>query len=263
MSRKTSIMVARASDWRNKGSKFGTHLITAPEPPLFWQIDFTMSDTELPAPRLMLILDASPTLKPDEVEARVAAGDVAAVILATDENALPEPAHLRALAAPAQQRDAAVLVTDAGELVEQAGLDGVHVRMATSAPLKSALSTLKPASIVGAGGLMERHTTMEAGENGADYVLFGTIAPAPEDADSIRTMVEWWAELCEVPCVGVATSLDEVSELALLGADFVALPADLTAGAEGLARVSEAQQRLDLAHAVRVEAFNAALEGRN
>lgn len=222
-----------------------------------------MSDTELPAPRLMLILEASTALKPDAVEARVAAGDVAAIILATDENALPEPAHLRALAAPAQQRDAAVLVTDAEALVEQAGLDGVHVRTATPAPLKNALSALKPASIVGAGGLMERHTTMEAGESGADYVLFGALAPTPEDAASIRTMIEWWAELCEVPCVGVATSLDEVEELALLGADFVALPATLTEGPEGLARVGEAQQRLDLAHAARVEAFNAALEGRN
>ncbi len=222
-----------------------------------------MSDTELPAPRLMLILEASTALKPDAVEARVAAGDVAAIILATDENVLPEPAHLRALAAPAQQRDAAVLVTDAEALVEQAGLDGVHVRTATPAPLKNALSALKPASIVGAGGLMERHTTMEAGESGADYVLFGALAPTPEDAASIRTMIEWWAELCEVPCVGVATSLDEVEELALLGADFVALPATLTEGPEGLARVGEAQQRLDLAHAARVEAFNAALEGRN
>lgn len=247
----------------NKGSKFGTQLITAPEPPIFWQIDFTMSDTELPAPRLMLILEAGPTLKPDEVEARVAAADVAAVILATDDSALPQAAHLRALAAPAQQRDAAVLVTDAGALVEKAGLDGVHVRTATPAPLKSALSALKPAAIVGAGGLMERHTTMEAGESGADYVLFGSLTPQPEEADRIRTMVEWWAELCEVPCVGVATSLDEVEELALLGADFVALPAQLTDGAEGPARVKEAQKLLDLAHAARVEAFNAALEGRN
>ncbi len=55
---------------------------------------------------------------------------------------------------------------------------------------------------------------------GADYVLFGDLdGPFEATLDA----VEWWAELFEVPCVGIATSLEEAEALAEAGAEFVAL----------------------------------------
>ena len=41
--------------------------------------------------------------------------------------------------------------------------------------------------------------------------------------DLLKERVAWWAELFEIPCVGFASSLDEVELLAAAGADFVAL----------------------------------------
>ena len=35
--------------------------------------------------------------------------------------------------------------------------------------------------------------------------------------------VEWWAEIFQTPCVGYASSMEEVAALAAAGADFVAL----------------------------------------
>ena len=35
--------------------------------------------------------------------------------------------------------------------------------------------------------------------------------------------VEWWAEVFEVPCIGYADNLDEVSALKQAGSDFIAL----------------------------------------
>ncbi len=218
-----------------------------------------MSEIELPPARLMLILEAGSALKPEEVDARVSAADVAALIFTTDGPDLPSVSLLRALAEPAQQNDTAVLLCDEGALANKAGLDGIHVSEATPEPLKEALSAMKPKSIVGAGGLMERHSSMEAGESGADYVMFGALVPDAEDADRIKAMVGWWAELCEVPCIGVATSLDEIEELSYLGADFIALPASLTAGPEGPAHVATAQNLLEQGHAARLEALALAL----
>ncbi|MGE4371389.1 MAG: thiamine phosphate synthase [Xanthobacter sp.] len=215
-----------------------------------------MSDSELPPARLMLILPAGPDLEPARLEAAVKAGDVAALIFTM---AAPAPSGtsklLRRLAAPLQAQDVAILVTDAAEVVGPAGLDGLHVSLATPEPLEDALSALKPEGIVGAGGLTTRHETMEAGESGADYVMFGPLAPVPEDAAHIREMVNWWAELCEVPCIGVATSLDDVEALAQEGADFVALAASLLTGPEGVdmaRQVAAAQARLEAGHATRL-----------
>lgn len=235
------------------------HMRPAPQIARFRADGCSMSEIELLPSRLTLILEASPALKVEDVQARVSAGDVAALILTTDGAALPALPHLRALAAPAQHNDTAVLICDDADMARKAGLDGVHVSDATPSPLKAALSALKPDSIVGAGGLMERHSSMEAGESGADYVMFGALAPAEEDTGRIRAMVGWWAELCEVPCIGVATAIEEVEELARLGADFIALPARLTAGPQGPQEVARAQKLLEQGHAARLEALTLAL----
>lgn len=192
-----------------------------------------------PAPaRLMLILPAD--LDPAEAEARVAAGDVAAVIL-TPGATLPSVQGLKALAAPLQRHDCAVLLAGPVELAQKAKLDGVHMEDPTQ--LAEALKRLKPEGIVGAGGIASRHDAMVAGESGADYVLFGTLDGDP--VEPVAALASWWSEVFEVPCVAVAPSQEAVAALIEAGADFIALAPPLLAAADAPAQVRAAQARLE------------------
>lgn len=195
-----------------------------------------------PPARLMLVFTLSPDLREEAVEAAVRAGDVAAVVLRLPPDGGAPAPHLQAVAEAVQRHGAAALLEGTEGLVASAGLDGVHV--GTLAGLEPALRTLKPRCIVGAGGLESRHDAMVAGESGADYVLFGALAPAAGDFPRTLDFVDWWATLFEVPCVGVASSLDEVEALARAGADFVALRDGLASGPGGAAQVAAAQARL-------------------
>lgn len=193
--------------------------------------------------RLMLVFTVTPGLDPRAVEAAVRAGDVACVVLRTAADGKIDAAALGEIAGAAQRHDAAVLLEGSEGLVATAGLDGVHVP--AGAGLDAALRVLKPAAIVGAGGLVTRHEAMVAGESGADYVAFGALAPEPGEFFRVLDLIGWWAELFEVPCVGVASSLDEVEALSRAGADFIALSEALLASGGGATKVvAAAQSRL-------------------
>lgn len=204
-----------------------------------------MSQSDVPLrARLMLILP--PAIAPREAAARAAAGDVAAVVVRRAGPA-PDAAQLRALAQPLQQRDCAVLVEDLLDLAGAVGLDGLQANDA--ATLADALKRLKPDGIVGAGGLSSRHEAMEAGESGADYVLFGPLSGSGADFPRTCALVEWWSALFEVPCAAVATSGAEVEALARAGADFIALGTDWVGGSDGVAAVAAAQAAIGAAAA--------------
>lgn len=202
--------------------------------------------------RLMLILPAG--LSPDAVAHLVAAGDVAAVVAQTDTrpgaNALPDEARrLGAFAGPVQEAGAALLLEGLPEAVADLGADGAHLRGQPA--FQAAVKRLKPDFIAGAGGLTTRHSAMEAGEGGADYVLFGDAGlPFAETLD----LVGWWADLFEVPCVGVAESEAEAVALAQAGADFVALSGPWLAQPDAAAAIG----RIDAALAAAIGAAQAA-----
>ena len=181
--------------------------------------------------RLMMIL---PQDGMADLGACLDAGDVAAVIWRG------EPAADQVEAA--QARDVAALVEGMPAGAAAARLDGAHV--SDPAALKGALAALKPGAIVGAGGLSNRHDAMLAGERGADYVLFGALAGDAAGFPRTLDLAAWWAELFEVPCVGVAASLDEVEALARAGADFVALSGPLLEAGRGPQNVAAAMARL-------------------
>ena len=73
--------------------------------------------------------------------------------------------------------------------------------------------------------MITRHDAMLAAEADADYVLFGEpdLNGERPSLSAIEERVSWWAEVFQPPCVGYATSLDEVAALAAAGADFVAV----------------------------------------
>jgi thiamine-phosphate pyrophosphorylase len=156
--------------------------------------------------------------------AAFASADAAAVLLRlddADEQTLIN--EVKALATLVQSQGVALLLDSRPEIVARAGADGGH--LSDIEALKSALKKLKPDRIVGAGGLRSRHDAMRAAESGADYVMFGEPAPdgrRPSFA-SIAERVAWWIEVFEVPCVGYAATLDEVTALARARAEFIAV----------------------------------------
>jgi len=195
-------------------------------------------------PRLYLITPAvdDPLAFAPRLEAALAAADIAAVLLrlaAADERTLINRA--KAIAAPVQRRDVALILDGHAELAARAGADGAHLYGIEA--FVAALPLLKPDRIAGAGALRSRHDAMLAGENGADYVMFGDArAERPrERAPFAETeeRVQWWAELFEVPCVGYAASLDEAAALVRAGADFVALDEWIWTEAAALAAASK------------------------
>jgi thiamine-phosphate pyrophosphorylase len=179
-----------------------------------------------PRRRLYLVtpLLADPVVLLRDIDAALTAGDIAAILLRlekSDERTLVTRA--KAVAAIVQRRDIALLLDGYPQLAARAAADGAHLTGIET--LTGALGVLKPDRIAGAGGLRSRHDAMLAGEAGADYVMFGE----PDNCggrppfDAIEERLHWWSELFEAPCVGYATSLDEVAPLAQAGADFVAL----------------------------------------
>jgi thiamine-phosphate pyrophosphorylase len=177
-----------------------------------------------PAPRLYLatpVLD-DPAALLAELPALLAAVDVAAVLLRlkeTDQRTMIT--RIKTLAPIVQNAGAALLVDGHAELVARGGADGAH--LPRIAALKEALPSLKPDRIAGVGGLTTRHHSMDAGEIGADYLLFGEPDANGQrpSSQAIAERLDWWAELFEPPCVGFAVSFEEAHDFAASGADFV------------------------------------------
>jgi thiamine-phosphate pyrophosphorylase len=205
-----------------------------------------------PAPRLYLAtpLVDDPAQLLAQLPGALAAADVAAVLVRL-KSADPRTMTSRAKAlAPTIQASGAALLLDASaldgqfELVARSGADGAHVT--GIAAMDAAMPALKPDRIVGIGGLATRHESMTAGEQGADYVLFGEI-----DAQGVRPSREavterlgWWAELFEPPCVAYAASRDEARDFVAAGADFILVDdlvwSDPRGAAAALAELGEA-----------------------
>ena len=177
-----------------------------------------------PAPRLYLatpvLTDPAPLAA--QLPGLLAEADVAAVLVRLKET---DPRSMisvvKTLAPAIQGAGAALLIDGHADLVARSGADGAHLN--GIAALDEALPTLRPDRIAGVGGLPTRHDSMNAGERGADYVLFGEPdahgrRPAP---DAIAERLGWWAELFEPPCIGYAATHEEAAEFVAAGADFI------------------------------------------
>lgn len=177
-----------------------------------------------PAPRLYLatpVVDDPASLLA-ELPALLAAADVAAVLVRlreTDQRTMIS--RIKALAPVVQNAGAALLVDGHPDIVARGGADGAH--LAGIAALEEAMPSLKPDRIAGVGGLETRHESMNAGEMGADYVLFGEPDAKGQrpSSQAIAERLDWWAELFEPPCVGFAVTFEEAHDFAASGADFV------------------------------------------
>ena len=177
--------------------------------------------------RLYLITPriSEPAAFAPQLEAALSSGAVACVLLSL---ALPASGDAkkaaRALAELAQRRGAALLVENDPQLALRANADGAHISDAGSA-LAEAIKALRPAKIVGAGGLKTRDAAMSAGEAGADYVMFGEpsrdgyVPPFAQTLERAR----WWAGIFSVPCVAYAQTPEQAGALAQAQCEFIAV----------------------------------------
>jgi thiamine-phosphate pyrophosphorylase len=187
---------------------------------------------------------ADPAAIVDQIDAVLAAADVAAVLLrltSADERTLIN--RIKEFAPVVQNSGVALVIDGHPDLVARAGADGAHLSGSTA--LSSAISALKPQRIAGVGNLRTRHDAMIAAEAGADYVMFGE-----PDSDGRRPSfaavverVAWWSELFEIPCVAYAERFDEMGELCGAGADFIAV-GDLALADPRACAAAMAQARL-------------------
>lgn len=181
--------------------------------------------TDFIRPRLYLItplLSSAEDFAP-KLEKALASGDVACVLLrfaTPDEGVRKKIAKV--LAPMIQKAEAAALALDDAQLVGRAGLDGGHIN-GGGENFDDALERLKPDRIVGVGGLDSRDAAMSAGETDVDYLLFGALDAQDNDAAATLEWTVWWAEVFNVPCVGVAHAPEEVDALAKSGAEFLGL----------------------------------------
>lgn len=180
------------------------------------------------------------------LEGALASVSVSALLLprgSRGENAYKE--FVKVIAPIAQAEGCAVLVDGEPGWVRLLGADGVHVLGSGKAlaATKSAVSTLKPELIVGAGPATSRHDAMSMGELDIDYVMFGPMEG--ELAAEARNMASWWAETMEVPAVlSDPQATGETADPS--GCEFFAVGESVWKAPQGAAiALSEIAQRLE------------------
>ena len=179
--------------------------------------------------RLYLITPPRFELKPFAavLEQTLAAGDVASLQLRlkdVSDEAIGEA--VRVLKPIAQKKDVAFILNDRPDLAADLDCDGVHVGQ-EDAPYDEARRFMGPNKIVGVTCHNSRHLALEAAEAGADYVAFGAFFPtATKDAKTKAEieLIEWWAEIMEIPCVAIGgITVANAAPLVEAGADFLAV----------------------------------------
>ncbi|MFV0296842.1 MAG: thiamine phosphate synthase [Hyphomicrobiaceae bacterium] len=163
------------------------------------------------------------------LEAALCAGPVASVILEPVETATLTPDLTRPLVALGQKAGSAMLIETDTELARALRADGVHlpVNDHISREYEAARAWLGGRTILGADAGRSRDDAMTLGELGADYVGFGVPAFVKRQEEARlrqKDLIAWWAEIFEVPVVGMNVADATVAhDLALAGADFICL----------------------------------------
>ena len=188
--------------------------------------------------RICLVVEAAPSAI-EHLNAAAEAADIACCLILPAAATPDAGASSRPIVAAAQQAGMAALIAEDADLARALRADGVH--LGPSADLMQAYSaarqTLGRDAIVGTDAGLSRHDAMSVAEAGADYVAFGAPARLKDRARARErrdALVQWWAEIFEVPCVALDVGAPaEAERLARAGADFVAVSVPSTVGATG------------------------------
>ena len=123
------------------------------------------------------------------------------VLLITGIGAAVDAALLRSFMTAARRLDLAVMIENDIHLAKALDADGVHLRAGSDA-LAKARDLLGEEKSIGASCALSRHDAMVMAEGGADYIAFGEFdAGGGAGAVDVADMIDWWADIFEVPCV--------------------------------------------------------------
>lgn len=163
----------------------------------------------------------------------------AALLLTHPDSAKSENA-LQAFVDTAKRQNIAILIEDALELAEALDADGLHLKADTDR-LAQARQRLGEGKSIGVSCGLSRHEMMVMAEGGADYIALGELpADGPRAKDERVALIEWWAELFEVPCVAwleEGDTAEDANRYVQAGADFLCLAFEPGAAADGSERI--------------------------
>ncbi|WP_136682904.1 thiamine phosphate synthase [Falsirhodobacter xinxiangensis] len=162
-----------------------------------------MTETERPQIYLSTPAEFDPDIFAGRLTAVLDGADVACVRLALatkDEDRVSRAAD--ALREICHARDVAIVIENHVLLVERLGLDGVHLTDGARS-VRKVRKDLGADAIVGAFCGNSRHEGINAGEGGADYVVFGPAGATPlgDGSHAEQELFAWWSEMIEVPVV--------------------------------------------------------------
>lgn len=180
-----------------------------------------------PSCSLMLVAEAGAGLR-SQLDAVLDGNSVASVCILPAAGQRYEVEALRPAIGIIQRAGAAALLADDAKLARTLKADGVHLSAGEAvAGYRDAREILGAGCIVGADAGRSRDAAMRLGEDGADYIAFGVpafITDQPTARQRRLDLVQWWAEIFEVPCVAFdVDNAEEAAALARAGADFVAM----------------------------------------
>jgi len=155
----------------------------------------------------------------------LAAGDVACFQLRLKDRPIDEiRAATKRLMPVAAEHDVAFILNDDPELASDLGCDGVHVGQDDTS-YAEARRIVGPDAIVGVTCKASKHLAIEAADKGADYVAFGAFFPSTTKDETTMadvSILKWWSDIAEVPCVAIGGITAENSNALLEnGADFL------------------------------------------
>src|SRR5262249_10800697 len=119
-------------------------------------------------------------------------------------------------------RDVAFLLNGPLQLAKETGCDGVHLDDAGQ--VRAARKALGDQANIGASCGSNAQLALDAGDDGADYVSFGSFFPQGGEAAAELETLAWWARMMTLPSVAIGgITPDNCVPLVKAGADFLAV----------------------------------------
>ena len=147
----------------------------------------------------------------------------------------------------ARRRGVTVILNDDPQLASALGCDGVHLGQ-DDCSVRQARADLGPKALIGATCHDSRHLAMVAGEQGADYVAFGSVYETATKTPKSRAPLEvftWWREVFELPSVAIGgITPQNARPVVEAGADYLAVSGGIWNWPDGPERACEAFSHL-------------------
>lgn len=198
--------------------------------------------------RIVLALSTARNISPEQLAHILAAGDVASLILYSeenDENSFQK--HAQALVPVIQNAGVAAIIAEDSRIAGRVKADGLHIETNMD-DLKEAINKHQSSMMVGFANLKDRHSAMQIGELEPDYMMFGKLGAdkKPEAHTRNINLGEWWASMMEVPAlIQAGNSLASVETVAKTGAEFIVLDEIIFGADDMVANIIAANKLLD------------------